>query len=231
MKTVVIALHGFLGEPSDWNAPFALLKNTDRVAFNYTQTNGFGPDVPLKEWGNRFNQYFSKAFPNERRVLVGYSLGGRLALHAIKDNPELWAQTILLSTNPGLMFSPEKAGRLNNDKQWAEKFLKNPWQDVLKEWNEQEVFHGAKEPLREEKKFNRQILADILTNWSLGHQDDFRPWIQKSNAKITWMTGSLDKKYTAMLNSLQVGPQQKKVVMPQAGHRLLFENLSLINFI
>lgn len=231
MKTVVIALHGFLGEASDWNAPFALLKNTDRVAFNYMQTAGFGPEISLKDWGARFNQYFSKAFPNEKRVLVGYSLGGRLALHALKDNPSLWSQTILLSTNPGLMFSAEKVGRLNSDRQWADKFLNSPWKDVLKEWNEQDVFHGAKEPVRDEKKFNRKILADTLVNWSLGHQEDFRPWIKQTDAKIIWMSGSLDKKYSAMMNSLQLGPQQKKISMPQAGHRLLFENLNLVNLI
>ena len=77
------------------------------------------------------------------RILLGYSLGGRLALHALTQQPQMWDAAIILSAHPGLSTDEERAGRLTHDQAWAAHFLHDSWPEVMAAWNEQAVFRSS----------------------------------------------------------------------------------------
>jgi 2-succinyl-6-hydroxy-2,4-cyclohexadiene-1-carboxylate synthase len=215
--TLKIALHGFLGLPSDWNIP-------DVIAIDYLNISGLGPEVPLRDWGQNFCDYVSKKFEHRSLTLLGYSQGGRLALHALRARPKLWSRAHLISTNPGLQNESEKQTRKKLDKQWAERFLNEPWEKVLSGWNSQPVFLNDPEPRREEHQFDRKTLANCLESWSLGNQDNFREWISETNLKFTWWAGARDEKYKSVIADLKIGAGQSKIIVPETGHRIIFQN-------
>ena len=92
----VTLLHGFLGSPSDWAEVLALLPA------------GITCDcVPLRELGCRSIADAADALAKRMEtrpcdLLVGYSMGGRIALELAATRPELAPRLMLLSASPGL---------------------------------------------------------------------------------------------------------------------------------
>lgn len=154
---------------------------------------------------------------------MGYSLGGRLALHALLDSPQLWSGAIIISSHPGLETAQQRQDRKKNDSIWAERFLDESWDSLMHAWNQQEVFKSSN-LLREEKDYSRQILADTLIHWSLAEQENLKTHIEKLNIPILWVAGESDKRYAAIAKSLQLHHHQSRVwIAKELGHRVPWE--------
>jgi 2-succinyl-6-hydroxy-2,4-cyclohexadiene-1-carboxylate synthase len=201
------ALHGFLGQPSDWD----FLKLGRWIC----------PDLfkkidPFQKWASNFNQSVEPG-----SLLMGYSLGGRLALHALLQNPERWKGAIIVSAHPGLTTLQERRERLLHDHRWAERFLSEPWEDLLVAWNQQILF-GGKQPVkfREESAYSRELLSQALKVWSLGEQENLRPKLLQLSIPILWIAGKNDQRYAPI--SLE-HPTFKHVLVPDAHHRVPWE--------
>jgi 2-succinyl-6-hydroxy-2,4-cyclohexadiene-1-carboxylate synthase len=209
-------LHGFLGRPADFSS-----LNLDLQAVDYLRIPQLSAKVPLSQWGENFCAYVG----GKENILIGYSQGGRLALHALKANPSIWAGVVLISTNPGVSDS-EKAGRLENDQKWADQFLKDEFEKVLHTWNQQSVFTGSKtEPVRTAEDYSKEDLANCLVNWSVAKQEDFRFFLQDNSVPIHYLCGESDAKYCSIGEQLVlINSKIKKTVIPNAGHRLLFDS-------
>jgi len=233
-KLNFICLHGFLGRPSDWDliqshfmvSPFA--RNFEWWAADYMNNPVLSPENSFSRWAANFNQKVSLKFSRGPRILIGYSLGGRLVLTAFKAQPELYDAVILLSTNPGLLRDKEKQERAQNDFQWSQKFLQMPWADLLREWNAQAVFKDSvTEPQRNETHFHRANLAAALTEWSLARQEDFRDFVAAQSPKILWLSGERDIKFLSISMELKKrAPALQTEVVSRASHRILFDNPS-----
>lgn len=187
------AIHGFLGKPSDWEG-----FDVEPV------TIGIAPSP--EAWAEKFNE--SVMHEKVRRTLIGYSMGGRLALHALIQRPDLWEKAILISTNPGIIEGKEE--RLIHDERWASRFENDPWYEVVADWMAQPIFKGSSAPLRLESDFDRKELACHLRSFSLGRQNPL------THEKAIWVVGERDEKLRKMLPSA--------LVIPNAGHRVIFDN-------
>lgn len=190
---------------------------------NHPQLN---PQNSFIQWTRNFNQKVTADFPSGPRVLVGYSLGGRLALHALADQPNLYDAVILISVNPGLVREKDRQARWQTDLQWAEKFQQLSWQELLQEWNAQTVFKDSlSEPKRAEEQYDRSQLAAALTEWSLSKQADFRELIISQQEKIFWLSGDNDIKFLSLAMELQKrAPGLRAESISQSSHRVLFDN-------
>lgn len=231
-------LHGFLGRPEDWSAVVENLPKLDHLRCfvpDYFNENTLSPLNSFEDWSNSFNSWVkSIVSAGDKNILVGYSLGGRLALHSLTEDSTLWSKVILISTNPGLSDElPDKNAalsakeqRLKNDFLWSKKFSQNNWDDVLKEWNSQGVFAGSLlEPVRLAKNYDRSLLSAALSQWSLARQKNMLPALRQYSEKIFWVVGEQDKKYLELTTELiQAMPQFKVTFIPKAGHRVLFDN-------
>lgn len=209
------ALHGFLGGPGDWDIfPFKM------QIFAHNLFQDF-PIASFSDWAKEFNL---KASAQEgKRIFMGYSLGGRLGLHAILQTPSLWSGAIFISTHPGLKSNVERKERLDADYLWAERFEGEPWSSLMHAWNSQKVFHGDS-AFRErlEKDFDRHSLAHSLRTWSLGNQQDLSLEIQKLKIPCLWMAGENDLKFSRRTQELSFPAciKSKIAILPETGHRI-----------
>lgn len=233
MKKVIYALHGFLGLPTDWELVRKIIHEEKPdwifVEVDLFHQKEFSTDLSYEQWVAAFYKWL-KNFEDEnlknqniQRTLVGYSLGGRLALHLLQENPEYWAGSVFISTNPGLINESEKLQRLENDRQWAKKFLNQNFSLTLKEWNNQPVFQSGFEPERKEVNYNKNLLVSALLNWSLALQKDFRILMDLWNVRQIWVAGEKDKKFSQILKTLPECQDIQRWEVEGASHRLIFE--------
>ena len=181
------------------------------------------PIVSLKSWADSFNRTTENK--QTKNILMGYSLGGRLALHALLQNPAQWSAAILISTHLGLVSQEEKTQRLESDKHWAKRFESEPWEQLMREWNGQSAFHsGTFSFERQERDYQRSDLSAALEHWSLGTQNELADTLSKVNAPVCWMTGANDQKYVEQANRVILRhPLSRKYTVQDAGHRMPWE--------
>lgn len=208
VSLLITALHGFLGRPSDFDhlglqniyAPDLFLTGPDRI----------------DRWAKRFNRTSPK-----NSVLLGYSMGGRLALHCLLDAPTRYRAAIILAAHPGLSCPHNRSIRRDEDRNWALKFLQEPWAKLMDDWNDQGVLNGCRRVARHEHHYQRRALASCLRHFSLGEQADMSPAISRLELPILWMmpeNESIRIKNVALLN-----PSSEIVLLKRANHRFLFE--------
>jgi 2-succinyl-6-hydroxy-2,4-cyclohexadiene-1-carboxylate synthase len=229
----LVFLHGFLGRPSDWEQTFLRLRASSPTlatySVDYFAIPYLSPENSFETWGYNFSKWVRNELGPGPHALVGYSLGGRLALHALETSPDLFNSGVLISTNPG--FSSEalksRSARIQNDQIWSTRFLNESWDLLVQDWNKQEVFKNSRtQPEnRHELDYQRPLLSEALVNWSLGRQKDFRPFLRNHpKQSLTWVTGDQDSRAMALHQELMTAcPQLVVRTIEQAGHRVLFD--------
>ncbi len=215
------ALHGFLGSPYDWS--LILGRRSGLHCHPLHAAHLPSPKEGFHAWAQAFNQSIRQQ-QHPSPVLIGYSLGGRLALHALIDDPSLWKAAVIISSHPGL---PEhdnelRERRWQSDQQWAARFRADPWHELMQSWNSQPPF-GRRDFrfCRREEEFNREILSEVLDGWSLAKQADLRSFIQQLTIPIFWMAGELDITFARVAQTLTFKNEQSRIwVAKNARHRL-----------
>ena len=77
--------------------------------------------MTMPEFGRALNREAESASAG-KRALAGYSMGGRLALHALLEGGA-WDAAILIAPHPGLETGEERAARREADALWASRAL------------------------------------------------------------------------------------------------------------
>jgi 2-succinyl-6-hydroxy-2,4-cyclohexadiene-1-carboxylate synthase len=200
----VVLLHGFCGLPEDWSPVVAELRKINSSV--QIQAPHLWREVcpsvypDLNQAGTRLSQLVS----GQDLTLVGYSLGGRLALHWPQDQWHRIKKMILISVHGGISSLVEKQQRLKNDESWAQKFLNLSWLQVQQEWNSQPVFTGDKvRVIRNEKDFLREELAGALRFWSLGRQKEVLLSLDTPSFSVSYLYGERDQKFSSYAEELQ----------------------------
>lgn len=212
----LVFLHGFLGSSSDWDETINLLKDDFHcitielpghgasVTTASSRTNGF----------DHCHELIKDALDDlnvQQYTIVGYSLGGRIALdYARTQNDTRLTALLLESSHTGLLSEEAKESRLMQDHSWAKKFATQHITDTLYEWYDQEIFSDLsdrkKEALVDKRSDNYGVpLANTLLATSLGKQNNALPYLQKTDLNILYCFGSKDKKFkkvAAQLNNL-----------------------------
>lgn len=219
--TKIFALHGFLGLPSDWDR-INLGKSVEAVDL----WSDVSSVQDIASWALRFNSYV-RSLRGEKPILLGYSMGGRLALQALLQAPELYRGAVVVSAHPGLKSEADRASRLASDQIWASRFRKESWDDLMSAWMGQGVLKPAAnaqlELTRRESEFDREDLARAMEIWSLGQQPNFRPLLSVSRVPTLFLSGSEDAKFTRLMSELKLSPSQIFRVIENAGHRVPWE--------
>lgn len=251
---MIIALHGFLGLPRDWaffDGVFRDERRREESIYKLNLYNDASPpaesgvspssdESPLRAWARTFCERLhageGRATSRSERkpVLLGYSMGGRLALHALLERPEMFAGAIIVGAHPGLAAADMRRQRRLNDERWAERFRTEDWDSLTRAWNEQEVFKTA-EPVestidlvRREKDFDRTRLALAMLQWSLAEQDNLRPALADVSVPTLWLHGAFDRRFAEIYRELRLDLVDSVVhtfaEVPRAGHRAPWDN-------
>ena len=211
----VIAVHGFLGLPSDWIALLGPEGSHRRYACPWTH----GGDLAEMAEHVRVEALSCPA----PRILVGYSLGGRIAMHALLQSPTVFAGAVVISSHPGLVADQnEREARIEADERWAKRFEQEDWHSVIQEWNNQPVLRGYLPALTaREECFDRKSLAASLRQCSLGRQEDLRSRLRDLNVPVLWMGGEMDERFgPIMREGATLSPQYQCQIVEHAGHRV-----------
>lgn len=223
---LVYALHGFLGQAHDWEAVQALvpsLKFKSENLFAKSPTTLLSFEVQAEKLVHKIENEFS---PAQKKIFLGYSMGGRLGLYILKLKPDLFDHYIFLSTNPGWPDEAlaEREARLQNDIQWSNKISEANWESFLKEWNSQAVLSGPGVELsRELAAYDLIKLKWALTEWSLAKQKYMGSVIAQYQHKITWVVGELDSKYMALAEALKKQKALSDYERASCGHRIYLD--------
>jgi 2-succinyl-6-hydroxy-2,4-cyclohexadiene-1-carboxylate synthase len=193
----MICLHGFLGRGADWD---------------FLREAGFDVRAPSLFGGDSIDSIQ----PQKDDILLGYSMGARLALHLMQSHRV--AKAILISAG----IATAEVGRQELDETWAKRFESEPWESVVDAWNSQSVFGGRPNPLvRNEADYDRSKLAAALRDWS--------PAVMHMNltgitAPTLWIAGALDAKYReAATRASERVPSAQLWICEDAGHRVPWE--------
>ncbi len=211
----LVALHGNLGSTADWEA--LSLQGLQAIDLWSFSSLSFG------EFADELATTLTEGL--ERPFLVGYSLGGRLALHAMARHPERWSGALILSAHPGLCCVEDRLARRISDEIRARDAREMEWGAFVEKWNRQAVLEGgsanssqlALEPRRE-------AIACAFESWSLGRQEDLRRSLSSFRSPVRWITGEKDEKFTRLGAEMEdVFANFHHVVIPGCGHRVLQE--------
>ncbi|MBY6188037.1 2-succinyl-6-hydroxy-2,4-cyclohexadiene-1-carboxylate synthase [Marinobacter hydrocarbonoclasticus] len=224
----MVLLHGFLGDHNDW--PEALGEHFDCLALDLPG-HGLSQSVELQQ-RPAFDEVVQRlletlAYQGVARFhLLGYSLGGRLALalahHLSQHTPNRLLSLTLESAHPGLLSETEKAERLRSDAAWFQRMATEPATQWLDAWYRQGVFADLSEPARaamvQARLGNRpHALAALYLGTSLGHQPDLRALTLP--CPVTLITGANDPKFTELARQW-CHPNWQHHVIESAGHNV-----------
>ena len=224
---MIWCLHGNIGLPADWDilsselSPFKgeVIRKVDLWRFQECRSIG------LVEFGEIFSS--EVAAQDQAPILIGYSMGARLALHAMSARPDLWKAVVLISAHPGLKDKDEQKARLVSDAEWSAKALSKDWGRFLAEWNDQTVLGEVPDGLSDRYLLQprAQSVARAFNAWSLGGQEDFREKVTDVMCPARLIVGEEDWKYRSLASELQL-PNASIEVIPKAKHRPLWEQPS-----
>lgn len=217
---MIYALHGMLGGAEDWQG----LGIDARAMDLWKQLEG---ETDFHDWSRNFNGQVA----GENHVLLGYSMGGRLALHALLARPDVWRAVVVISTHPGLSEGWERMRRLAEDRVWADLARSLPWAEFLRRWNAQPVLKSVEPSLGQMNlQDRRERVARAFEYWSLGQQEDLRAALASCRTPALWITGERDEKFTQLAAEVVGGNAFfEHEVIEGAGHRLIFEKESPLN--
>lgn len=209
-------LHGFFGTPGDWRG--LNLEEELSLPCRYPHLfSSIDRVVPFELWAEKFNQTVEKG-----SILVGYSLGGRLALHAASLSPGLYRALVLISCHYGLEEPSLREARRRSDEAWADKILHSDWKSLADEWGGQPIFRNdpSPNPMRE-GDFSRKTLARAMSCWSLGRQHCLKEKVEKLSVPTLYIAGSDDEKFASLAGGLRFeNPRSTIWIATESAHRV-----------
>lgn len=207
----LLFLHGFLGSSQDWQPVIDRLK--DRYRCLAIDLPGHGRSIHLSPASYTFpvlvNEMLTLAWPAQI-ILIGYSMGGRVALALAAQAPQRFKAVFIESASLGLANLVEKTQRLHHDRLLAQKLLQDGLENFLTFWYNQPLFTSLKKRLESNSDFlNKRRsgqaaeLAKALEGLSVGNQEDLRERIHAFQGPMAYLAGKLDSKYVREGESLQ----------------------------
>jgi 2-succinyl-6-hydroxy-2,4-cyclohexadiene-1-carboxylate synthase len=161
-----------------------------------------------------------------RTHLVGYSMGGRLALHVAARRPERLLSLLTVGAHAGLE-DDARAGRRQGDEALAARIEKDGVESFVDYWSSLPLFEGLQ---RRGEGYVAQLRAERLQNHAAGLACSLRGmgagvmepvWDDLTRLKgpCTFVAGQLDHGYVASARRLAASvPQGRVELVLRAGH-------------
>lgn len=230
----VVALHGFTGSGADFDPLRACLKPLSTLAT---------PDLPghgAKRSQRRLADYslvahldtISEAATAPQITLLGYSMGGRLALHWAIAHPERIHRLILVGASPGLATPAERDERRLGDATLAEFIRTRGLEAFFKYWHNQTFFQpmlrlpkDRLDPILERRAQNDpEGLAMSLENVGTGTLPSLWHRLNELRFPVDLVTGEHDVKFTRLAREMGAHlPKARHSVIDGAGHAVHLE--------
>lgn len=174
---------------------------------------------------------FLKELKLKQVSLIGYSMGGRLALYLIWKYPKYFRKAILESVSPGIETEEERMKRIQEDEVIAKKLESQNFKDFLNEWYSQPLFWSLRKSavfddmIQRRSINNPQALATTLRAISTGRQPSLWGELKKVQVPNLLVIGEYDKKYQTIASKMLKNFSHAELkVVKGAGHNIHLEN-------
>lgn len=162
---------------------------------------------------------------------LGYSMGGRLCLHAALAAPESVERLVLVSCTAGIEEDRARAERVDWDEQHAARLEEIGLEAFVEEWLAQSLFAGLPSWARfdEERRGNSvEGLAASLRRAGTGSMEPLWDRLPEIGCPVLVVTGSRDERYGELgaRMAATIGANAHHVVVPGAGHSAHLERPS-----
>ncbi|WGY47420.1 2-succinyl-6-hydroxy-2,4-cyclohexadiene-1-carboxylate synthase [Vibrio sp. ABG19] len=229
-RPLLVFLHGLLGSTDDWQPVLDCLPDADWLVIDLPG-HGHSQTIccdDLQQCCERVAQTIASRAGAKRPVwLVGYSLGGRIAMTGAACG---WFSGFNLSGllieggHFGLPTNQEREQRWIHDSRWAMRFAHEPIEQVLSDWYQQAVFsslnHAQRQTLITKRSANLgQAVASMLLSTSLATQPYLLPALQQARLTTHYVCGERDKKFSQLATQSGLSFSQ----VGQAGHNVHHE--------
>ena len=166
-----------------------------------------------------------------RPTLIGYSMGGRLALYLALRNRDGFSGLFLESASPGLEDAAERRTRRQADEERAKQLESGDLEGFLARWYGQPLFASL---ARNERLLGETIetrldndpgeLARSLRGMGTGNQPSLWSELGALTLPTLAVAGGLDEKYVEVSDLMaSQGPRIRSAVVPGAGHNVCLE--------
>lgn len=231
----VVLLHGFTGSTRTWDSTADELSGcnvltVDLLGHGKTEA----PDDPARyamaEQLADLDELFSQLNLN-CIVLLGYSMGGRVALAYACEYPERLRGLILESASPGLPEAEERKARQQADASLAERITSSGIASFVDHWEGIPLFKSqralpedVRQRIREERLAQSpQGLANSLTGMGTGSQLSYWHALEALTLPVLLLTGTLDPKFEGIAKRMIPLLQSVRHESVESGHAIHVE--------
>ncbi len=222
MPPALVLLHGFTQTRQSWRRTVQALGAPGYRALV--------PDLPGHGQAAQRTPSFDactayvRALGPERFTLGGYSMGGRIALHAALALPDRVERLVLVGAGPGIGDASERAARRTADDALAERIEEIGVEAFAAEWGAQPLFAG--QPPRVAAAANADRLrntaaglAAALRGLGTGVMDPLWDRLGDLAVPVTLVVGERDEKFRALAEQMRERlPDARLSLIPGAGH-------------
>jgi 2-succinyl-6-hydroxy-2,4-cyclohexadiene-1-carboxylate synthase len=229
----LLLLHGFTGSTRAWDAIRADLTSAatviavDLIGHGLTASP---PDPSRYSFPHARQDLLAllDALQLERVDLLGYSMGGRVALDFTVHAPERVRGLVLESASPGIEDPDERKRRGASDNVLADRIQRDGVAAFVDEWERQPLLalapHVSRQVRREQHRQrlanNALGLANSLRGMGAGQQEPLWSRLgELARMSVSLIVGELDARYSAVGARMQaLVPSATLEVVSQAGH-------------
>ena len=164
------------------------------------------------------------AAAGEGALLVGYSLGGRLALRAALRDPARYAGLVTVGATAGIEEPATRTARAEADDRLASWIEAAPIEDVVAIWERQPLFADQSEPLVEEQRPGRLAqdpgaLSQLLRTAGQGVLEPVWHELLTLELPVLAIAGARDEGYSSAAQKIaSTAPNARAQIVADAGH-------------
>lgn len=233
----LLLLHGFTGSAASW-APVmgALAPAYFSVAVDLLGHGQTAAPADLERYAMSSSAAdlaaLIRAITTPPVNLLGYSMGGRLALYFALKYPHLVHKLILESASPGLATAAERQQRQQSDDQLADRIEREGVEAFVNFWEQLPLFASQKQlppsvqaRQRAQRLQNRPLgLANSLRGMGTGAQPPLWERLAELIMPTLLLAGELDTKFVAIAQAMAKSiPQAQMKLIANTGHTIHLE--------
>jgi 2-succinyl-6-hydroxy-2,4-cyclohexadiene-1-carboxylate synthase len=227
MPPTVVLLHGFTHTGRSWDPVVAALGERYRALA--PDLRGHGSASGARPVSLEAAIADLSALAPERFTLVGYSMGGRIALHAALALGARVDRLILIGASPGIGDGRERARRRQADAQLAGELESMTIEAFAERWATTSVLAGQPPEVQAAAHADRLRntpggLAEALRNLGTGALPSIWRQLLRLAMPVTLVVGRRDEKFTVIAEQMAFAlPRAEVIKVPRVGHAVHLE--------
>ena len=223
VPTPVVLLHGFAATPRHWDRVLDELppERFEPLALDLAEAD---PTTPAGVCA------LVRAATDASFVLAGYSMGGRLALHAALAMPERVRRLVLISTSAGIEDAAQRGARAAADEALATAIEDGPIDSFIERWRAVALFADdpewvQSEVAQDERRCAPAALAACLRGLGAGVMAPMWERLGELRMPVAILAGARDVAYAQAARRLAGAISGSTLrVLDGVGHRVALES-------